>query len=53
VLTSNDARAYLDPRGVDNLVRNLSEGAIRGRYALTGSIAANRIAPIARLCLAM
>jgi hypothetical protein len=53
VLTSNDARAYLDPRGVDNLVRNLSEGAIRGRYALTGSIAANRIAPIAPARLAM
>jgi hypothetical protein len=53
VLTSNDARTYLDPRGVDNLVRNLSEGAIRGRYALTRSIAANRIAPIAPARLAM
>lgn len=53
VLTSNDARSYLDPRGVENLVRALSEGAIRGRYALTGSIAANRIAPIAPARLAM
>jgi hypothetical protein len=53
VLISNDARAYLDPRGVDNLVGNLSEGAIRGTYALTGSIAANRIAPIAPARLAM
>lgn len=53
VLTSNDARSYLDPRGVENLVRALSDGAIRGRYALTGSIAANRIAPIAPARLAM
>jgi hypothetical protein len=53
VLTSNDARGYLDPRGLDNLTRGLSGGAIRGRYALTGSIAANRIAPIAPARLAM
>jgi hypothetical protein len=53
VLTSNDARGHLDPRGLDNLTRGLSEGAIRGRYALTGSIAANRIAPIAPPRLAM
>jgi hypothetical protein len=53
VLTSNDARAYLDPRGVDNIVRTLSGGAFGGRYALTGSIAANRIAPIAPARLAM
>ena len=53
VLTSNDARGYLDQRGLDNLIRGLSEGAIRGKYALTGSIAANRIAPIAPPRLAM
>ena len=53
VLTSNDARGYLDPRGLDNLIRGLSDGAIRGKYALTGSIAANRIAPIAPPRLAM
>jgi hypothetical protein len=53
VLTSNDAHSYLDPRGVENLVRALSGGAISGRYALTGSIAANRIAPIAPARLAM
>ena len=53
VLASNDARGYLDPRGLDHLTRGLSEGAIRGRYALTGSIAANRIAPIAPARLAM
>lgn len=53
VLTSNDARGYLDPRGLDNLIRGLSEGAIRGKYALTGAIAANRMAPIAPPRLAM
>jgi hypothetical protein len=53
VLTSNDARGYLDPRGLDNLTRGLSQGALRGRYALTGSIAANRIAPTAPARLAM
>jgi hypothetical protein len=53
VLTSNEARACLDPHGVENVVRALSEGAIRGRYAVTGSIAANRIAPIAPARLAM
>jgi hypothetical protein len=53
VLTSNDARGYLDPCGLDNFTRGLSKGAIRGRYALTGSIAANRIAPIALPRLAM
>ena len=53
VLTSNDACGYLDPRGLDNLTRGLSELSIRGKYALTGSIAANRIAPIAPARLAM
>jgi hypothetical protein len=38
---------------VDNLVRALSGGAFGGRYALTASIAANRIAPIAPARLAM
>jgi len=53
VLTSNDARGYLDPRGVENVVRALSASAIRDDYALTGSVAANRIAPIAPVRLAM
>jgi hypothetical protein len=53
VLTNNDARGYLDPRGVEHLVRAVSEGATRRRYALTGSIAANRIAPVAAARLAM
>lgn len=53
VLTSNDARAYLDPRGLDNLVRRLADGSVRGRYAVTGSVAANRMAPVAPARLAM
>jgi hypothetical protein len=53
VLTNNDARAYLDPRGVEHFVRALSDGALRRRYALTGSSAANRIAPVAAARLAM
>lgn len=53
VLTANDARNFLDPRGVEHLVRNIADGAIIDRYAITGSIAANRIAPIAPARLAM
>jgi hypothetical protein len=53
VLTSNDSRTYLDPRGLDNLLHRLAQGAIRGRYALTGSLAANRLAPVAPARLAM
>jgi hypothetical protein len=53
VLTANDARSFLDPRGIENLVRSVSDGKVRGRYAITGSLAANRIAPIAPARLAM
>jgi hypothetical protein len=53
VLTTNDARSFLDPRGIEHLVRGVSDGANIGRYAFTGSIAANRIAPIAPARLAM
>jgi hypothetical protein len=53
VLTSNEARGYLDPRGLENLVRRVAGGAIPGRYALTGSLAANRMAPVAPTRLAM
>ena len=42
-----------DPRGLENLIRGISEGAIRGKYAITGSIAANRVAPSAPPRLAM
>jgi hypothetical protein len=51
VLKSNDARAFLDPRGLDNLARGLRQS--RFRYAVTGSLAANRIAPIAPARLAL
>lgn len=53
VLTSNEASAYLDPRGLDNLAARLAQGAIHGRYAVTGSLAASRIAPVAPTRLAM
>ena len=51
VFKSNDARSFLDPRGLDNLVRTLTKS--RFRYAITGSLAANRIAPIAPARLAL
>ena len=51
VFKSNDVRSFLDPRGLDNLVRNLNQN--RFRYAVTGSLAANRIAPIAPARLAL
>ncbi len=51
VLKSNDARAFLDPRGIPNLLRRLETR--RARYAVTGSLAANRLAPIAPARLAM
>jgi hypothetical protein len=51
VLESNDARSFLDPRGLDNFVKALRES--RWRYAVTGSLAAARIAPVAPSRLAM
>ncbi len=51
VLKSNDARAFLDPRGVESLLRNLPTSNFR--YAVTGSFAANRLAPVAPARLAM
>jgi hypothetical protein len=53
VLTSNDGSGYLDPRGIDAFIRRLAEGALRVRYALTGSVVANRVAPVAPARLAM
>jgi len=53
VLTSNDTTGYLDPRGLDNLVRAISTGAVRGKYAATGSLAGSRLAPVAPARLAM
>lgn len=51
VFKSNDVRSFLDPRGLDNLVRNLNQNQFR--YAVTGSLSANRIAPIAPARLAL
>ena len=51
VLKSNTARSFLDPRGIGNLLRRLPTS--RSRYAVTGSLAANRLAPVAPPRLAM
>jgi hypothetical protein len=51
VLKSNEARSFLDPRGIANLLRRLPTS--RARYAVTGSLAANRLAPVAPARLAM
>jgi hypothetical protein len=51
VLKNNDAHSFLDPRGLDNLVRSLQKSRLR--YAITGSLAANRLAPVAPARLAM
>jgi len=51
VLKSNEARSFLDPRGVENLLRILPKN--RFRYAVTGSFAANRLAPVAPARLVM
>lgn len=42
---SNRVRSYLEPRGIDALLRKMT--TIDSRYAVTGSLAAARIAPIA------
>jgi hypothetical protein len=51
VLKSNTARSFLDPRGIANLLRRLPMSG--SRYAVTGSLAANRLAPVAPARLAM
>jgi hypothetical protein len=51
VLKSNEARSFLDPRGLSNLLRRLPTSRVR--YAVTGSLAANRLAPVAPARLAM
>lgn len=43
--TSNKTQAFLEPRGLDTLLRKLATTAMP--YAVTGSLAAVRIAPIA------
>ena len=51
VLKSNEALSFLDPRGIANLLRRLPTSRVR--YAVTGSLAANRLAPVAPARLAM
>jgi hypothetical protein len=51
VFKSNESRSFLDPRGPANLLRRLATSGIR--YAVTGSFAANRLAPVAPARLAM
>jgi hypothetical protein len=51
VLKSNTVRSFLDPRGIANLLRRLPMSD--GRYAVTGSLAANRLAPVAPARLAV
>lgn len=53
VLMSNTATGYLEPRGLDNLIRSLRSMAARGQYAVTGSLVANKLAPVAPSKLAM
>jgi len=43
--TSNQVRNYLEPRGIDALLRKIATTNVR--YVVTGSLAAARIAPIA------
>jgi hypothetical protein len=51
VFKSNEARSFLDPRGIGNLLRRLPTSSLR--YAVTGSLAANRLAPVAPARLAL
>lgn len=51
VLKSNAALSCLEPRGLDALLRRLPSSRVR--YAVTGSLAANRLAPIATARLAL
>jgi hypothetical protein len=43
---SNIVRVFLEPRGLDTVINRLKDN-IDGKYAITGSVAANRIAPYA------
>lgn len=47
VLQTNRAFAFLAPNGAADAVQRLAAGATEGRYLITGSFAAVRIAPVA------
>jgi hypothetical protein len=49
-LSSNDAATFLEPRGIPGLIAKLRD--FRGRYAVTGSLAAARRASVAAARLA-
>lgn len=51
VLKSNRPRSYLDPRGLNAFVERLRERSFG--YAVTGSLGASRLAPVAPAALAM
>lgn len=51
VLRTNDAIGYLQPRGLPALTERLRESELQ--YAVTGSVAANAVAPFASARLAM
>ena len=51
VLKNNDARSFVDPRGLEHFAKRLREKPLK--YAVTGSMAAARMAPIAPPRLAM
>jgi len=51
VLTTNVAASYIASRGIQALVDNLKH--LKLRYAATGSLAANRVSPVAPTKLAM
>jgi hypothetical protein len=51
VFKANDARSFLDLRGLENFTKRLRESSLK--YAVTGSLAAARIAPIAPARLGM
>ena len=45
LISSNEVRSYLAPRGIDTFLRDVASAGLR--HAVTGSLAAARLAPIA------
>ena len=53
LMTSNVYSTYLDPRGLDNFLSRLRSLSSDTRYAISGSLAATRLAPVAPSRLAV
>ena len=53
LIKSNRTYSYLDPRGIDNFLARLRALPNKARYAITGSLAAGRRAPVAPARLAV